>query len=292
LVPVAIANQPAFHHEVLEDLRVLLFCFLEPESKAESFFSGHLAVGICLCYRAAFQEKRAPGTVPAWGCLQFVLARGRQLVELPLPRSFSLRQFLEPGQVLALVLDAARSAIAHELQDEPHLFQRRIEAHQQERIELRLERVRVDDLVVALPIVDLSFRERMERDKVERSLVFGCSPVILRSLNRMEVLIERDVEFGCQNVFWVKGVLGRPPSRIMFGPSILDESSQSIVPQTGATAERKCPWRIGTVPRFSAMSHCYSEAKQQFANHTSKRAESSAAPGASQDPDEGRDTTS
>ena len=28
-----------------------------------------------------------------------------------------------------------------------------------------------------------------------------------------------------------------------------------------------CPWRIGTVSWFSAMSHCYTEAKQQFANH-------------------------
>ena len=29
-----------------------------------------------------------------------------------------------------------------------------------------------------------------------------------------------------------------------------------------------CPWRIGELVRFSAMSHCYTEAKQQFANHT------------------------
>ena len=29
-----------------------------------------------------------------------------------------------------------------------------------------------------------------------------------------------------------------------------------------------CPWQIGTVSRFNAMSHCYTEAKQQFARHT------------------------
>ncbi len=28
-----------------------------------------------------------------------------------------------------------------------------------------------------------------------------------------------------------------------------------------------CPWRISTVSRFNAMSHCYTEAKQQFASH-------------------------
>ena len=32
-----------------------------------------------------------------------------------------------------------------------------------------------------------------------------------------------------------------------------------------------CPWRIGTVSTFNAMSHCYTEAKQQFASH--RRAE-------------------
>ena len=29
----------------------------------------------------------------------------------------------------------------------------------------------------------------------------------------------------------------------------------------------RCPWRIGTVSTFNAMSHCYTEVKQQFASH-------------------------
>jgi hypothetical protein len=33
------------------------------------------------------------------------------------------------------------------------------------------------------------------------------------------------------------------------------------------TRSAGCPWRIGTVSRFNALSHCYTEAKQQFANH-------------------------
>ena len=33
---------------------------------------------------------------------------------------------------------------------------------------------------------------------------------------------------------------------------------------------RTCPWRIGTVSRFSAMPHSYTAAKQPFANHRSR----------------------
>src|SRR6266478_492273 len=91
------------HREIFEHLGVLLFCFLEPEGKAEPPFSRHPGVGICLCHRAAIQEEGAPRALPPWGCLQF--AASIQPVEFSLACSFPLRQFLEPGQVLSRVLN-------------------------------------------------------------------------------------------------------------------------------------------------------------------------------------------
>ena len=44
-------------------------------------------------------------------------------MKLPLAYPFPLRQFLEPGKVLARVFDTAQSFITEELQDEFHLFQ-------------------------------------------------------------------------------------------------------------------------------------------------------------------------
>ena len=113
------------------------------------------------------------------------------LLAFPLP----LSQFLEPRQVSPCVFDAARNSISDELKNKLDALQRWIEAHQEERIELRLECVRVDDLVVALPTVDLSLRPRMQHHQVECSLVDGYLSVIARMLNRKEVFIERNVEF-------------------------------------------------------------------------------------------------
>src|SRR6266849_3492332 len=104
LVPVTVVDRSPFHHEIFENLGVLLFCFLEPEGKAEAPFSRHPGVGICVCHRAAIQEKGAPSAVLPWGCLQF--AASIQLVEFSLARPFPLRQFLEPGQVLSRVLNS------------------------------------------------------------------------------------------------------------------------------------------------------------------------------------------
>ena len=113
--------------------------------------------------------------MPSWGCLQF--AASIQPVEFSLACSFPLRQFFEPGKVLARIFDTTRRSIAHELEDEFHPFQGWIEAHQEERIEFRLECVRVDDLVIALPIIDLSLGERMDHHQVKRSLVVGWIPL-------------------------------------------------------------------------------------------------------------------
>src|SRR5258708_33080495 len=205
LVPVTVVDRSPFHHEILEYSGVLLFCFLEPEGKAEAPFSRHPGVGICLCHRAAVQEKGAPSAVPPWGCLQF--AASIQPVELSLACSFPLRQFLEPGQVLSRVLNRTRGSIPDELQNEFHAFQGWIEAHQQERIELRLECVRVDDLVIALPIVDLSPGERMDHHQVECSLVFADLLVIVRTLYWTEVFIKRNVQFRGKDLLRVKRVV-------------------------------------------------------------------------------------
>src|SRR5712692_7003806 len=113
LVPVTVVDRSPFHHEILEYSGVLLFCFLEPEGKAEAPFSRHPGVGICLCHGTAIQEKGAPGAVPPWECLQF--ATSIQPMELSLACSFPLRQFFEPGQVLSRVLNRTRGSIAHEL---------------------------------------------------------------------------------------------------------------------------------------------------------------------------------
>ena len=82
LVPVTVVDRPSFHREIFEHLGVLLFCFLEPEGKAEAPFGRHPGVGICLCHWAAIQEKGAPGAVPPWGCLPS--ATPTQLMELSL----------------------------------------------------------------------------------------------------------------------------------------------------------------------------------------------------------------
>src|SRR5713226_593925 len=60
LVPVTVMDRSPFHHEIFEHLSVLLFCFLEPEGKAEASFSRHPGVGICICHGAAVQQKGAP----------------------------------------------------------------------------------------------------------------------------------------------------------------------------------------------------------------------------------------
>src|SRR6266478_1879539 len=205
LVPVTVVDRSPFHHEILEYSGVLLFCFLEPDGKAEAPFSRHPGVGICVCHRAAVQQKGAPSALPPWGCLPF--AASIQPVELSLARPFPLRQFFEPGQILACVFDAARGSIAHELQNELHAFQRWIEAHQEERIEFRLECVRVDDLVIALPIVDLSLGERMDHLQVKRSLVFADLLIIVRMLDRKEVFIERNVKFRGKDLLRIKSVV-------------------------------------------------------------------------------------
>src|SRR5712664_147606 len=209
LVPVTVVDRSPFHYEILEYSGVLLFCFLQPEGKAEASFSRHPGVGICLCHRAAVQEKGAPSAVPPWGCLQF--AASIQPVELSLACSFPLRQFLEPGQVLSRVLNRTRGSIADELQNEFHAFQGWIEAHQEERIELRLECVRVDDLVIALPIVDLSLGERMDHHQVKRSLVLGCLRGISRVLDWKEVFIKRNVEFRGKDLLRIKSVVAPKP---------------------------------------------------------------------------------
>src|SRR5487761_2008935 len=127
-------------------------------------------------------------------------------MKFSLAGSFSLRQLLEPRQILPCVLDAARSSIAHKLQNELHPLQRWIETHEQKRIELRLECIRLDDLVVALPIVDLGLREGMKHYEVKCALVLGYLPVIVRLLDRNEVFIERNMEFSRKDLLRVKCV--------------------------------------------------------------------------------------
>src|SRR5258708_11261370 len=208
LVLVPIVDRTVLHHQFLEHPCILLFGFLQPQGKSQPLFGGHLAVRICLCHWATVQQKRAPSAVPAWGDLQVPVARENQFMELLLACPLPLCQFLEPGQVLPCVFDTARNSIAHELQDELHAFQGWIEAHQEERIELRLECVRVDDLVIALPIVDLSLGERMDHHQVKRSLVFGCLRGISRVLDWKEVFIKRNVEFSRKDLLRVKRVVG------------------------------------------------------------------------------------
>src|SRR5260370_11919131 len=125
-------------------------------------------------------------------------------MELSLAFPFPLRQFFEPGQVLPGVFDTARNSVPDKFKNELHSFQGWIEAHQEERIELRLECLRVDDLVVALPILDLGLRERMQHYQVKRPLVLGHFPVTRQMLDRKEVFIERNVEFSGKNLLRVK----------------------------------------------------------------------------------------
>jgi hypothetical protein len=108
-------------------------------------------------------------------------------MELPLACPLPLCQFLEPGQLSPCVFDTAKNPISDELKNKLDALNRWIETHQEMRIELRLECVRVDDLVVALPIVDLSLRERMQHHQVECPLVVSYLSVINRMLNRKEV---------------------------------------------------------------------------------------------------------
>src|SRR5713226_10141011 len=107
-------------------------------------------------------------------------------MELSLACPFPPCQFFEPWQVLPCVFGTARNSIADELKNKLHALQRWVEAHEQEWIELRLECVRVDGLVVALPIVNLSLRERMQHDQVKRPLVVGYWSVIAHVLNGEE----------------------------------------------------------------------------------------------------------
>lgn len=83
----------------------------------------------------------------------------------------------------------------------------RIEAHREERIEFRLECVRVDDLVIALPIVDLSLGERVDHHQVKRLLILRYLSVIVRMLDRKEVFIKRNVQFRGKDLLRVKGVV-------------------------------------------------------------------------------------
>src|SRR5229473_4812908 len=128
-------------------------------------------------------------------------------MELSLAFPFPLRQFFEPGQVLPSVFDTARNSVPDKFKNELHSFQGWIEAHQQERIELRLECIRVYDMVIALPIIDFSLRERMQHHQVQRSLVLGYFPVMARMLDRKEVFIERNVEFCSKDLLWIKCVI-------------------------------------------------------------------------------------
>src|SRR5229473_4872053 len=128
-------------------------------------------------------------------------------MELSLACPFPLGYLLEPGQVPPCVFNEARDPISDELKNELHSFQGWIEAHQEERIELRLECVRVDDLVIALQIADLSLGERMDHHQVERSLVFADLLVIVRTLDWTEVFIKRNMEFRGKDLLRVKRVV-------------------------------------------------------------------------------------
>src|SRR6267143_1477925 len=74
LVLVPIANRTMLYHEFFKHPCVLFLGLLQPQGKAQPLFRGHLSVGICLCHRAAVQQKRAPSAVPAWGDLQVPVA--------------------------------------------------------------------------------------------------------------------------------------------------------------------------------------------------------------------------
>src|SRR5207247_2762430 len=87
-----------------------------------------------------------------------------------------------------------------------------IEAHQEKHIELRFECVRVDDLVIALPIVDLGLGERMDHHQVKRSLVFADLLVIVRMLDGKEVFIKRNVQFRGKDLLRIKSVVA--PKRL------------------------------------------------------------------------------
>jgi hypothetical protein len=128
-------------------------------------------------------------------------------MELSLTCPFPLSQFLEPRHICPCVFGTARNSIADELQNELHPFQRRVEAHQEERIELRLECARLDDLVVALPIVDLGLRERMEHHQVKCPLIGSYWSVIARMLDRNEAFVERNVEFSRKDLLRIKCVV-------------------------------------------------------------------------------------
>src|SRR6266849_415179 len=149
LVIVSIADGIALHHEFPKHSRILFFGFLQPECKAQPLFCRYLAVGICRRHGAAVYKKWTPSAVSSRRCLQLPVSGRNQLMELSLTRPFPLGQFLEPAQVLPCEFGTASNSIADEFKDELHAFQRWIEAHQQERIELRLECISVYDLVIA-----------------------------------------------------------------------------------------------------------------------------------------------
>src|SRR5260370_4126797 len=78
LVLVPIVDRTVLHHQFLEHPCILLFGFLQPQGKSQSFFSRHLPVRIRLCHWATVQQKRTPSAVPAWGNLQPPVARRNQ----------------------------------------------------------------------------------------------------------------------------------------------------------------------------------------------------------------------
>src|SRR5207253_8989421 len=90
LVLVSIEDWSALHHEILKHSGVLLFRFLQPECKAQPFFSRHLSVRIGLCHRATVQQKRTPSAVPPRRCFQLLVSDRNQLMELSLACPFSL----------------------------------------------------------------------------------------------------------------------------------------------------------------------------------------------------------
>ena len=61
LVLVPITDRTVLHHQLLKYPCILFFGLLQPQGKTQPLFCGQLPVRICLCHRAAVQQKRVCG---------------------------------------------------------------------------------------------------------------------------------------------------------------------------------------------------------------------------------------
>ena|ERR1700730_7725913 len=98
--------------------------------------------------------------IGAW--VKMRIGGGQEFVIAAIPQVRKLLMHSWSAITRETSLSLSRGCVTASLKNKLDALERWIEAHQKERIELRLKYFCVNDLVVALPIVDLSLRERMQ----------------------------------------------------------------------------------------------------------------------------------